>query len=253
MVCVGPSPTSAKLIRAAKRASVARHVPWIAAFVDSPRLSEGQRRSAAENLRLAEKLGAEVTTVIGPRVSEEIVALARSKNVSTIIIGKPVRPRWKDFLLGSPVDDLVRKSGEIDVHVIRGDAGGEKARLVGAVKPRLTWRPYLAGLGIWGAATAVSFAMDPGDRKPGLEGDAAHHDQRGGPDPKLAGQLGKGLVREAQSQARLFGKGLAQEFLVSQPGKRHAGLGDKMTQRRGELGLGSIEIHEFGNERVAVP
>jgi len=161
MVCVGPSPTSAKLIRAAKRASVARHVPWIAAFVDSPRLSEGQRRSAAENLRLAEKLGAEVTTVIGPRVSEEIVALARSKNVSTIIIGKPVRPRWKDFLLGSPVDDLVRKSGEIDVHVIRGDAGGEKARLVGAVKPRLTWRPYLAGLGIWGAATAVSFAMFP--------------------------------------------------------------------------------------------
>jgi len=161
LVCVGPSPTSAKLIRAAKRASTARHVPWIAAYVESPRLSEAQRRSAAENLRLAEKLGAEVATIAGPRISEEIVALARSKNVSTIIIGKPVRPRWKDFLLGSPVDDLVRKSGEIDVHVIRGDAGGERERIMGAGRSRLAWPPYAVALAIWAAATAVCFAMFP--------------------------------------------------------------------------------------------
>ncbi|MFU2208251.1 DUF4118 domain-containing protein [Solidesulfovibrio sp. C21] len=162
LVCVGPSPTSAKLIRTAKRASAARHVSWIAAFVESPRLSDVQRQSAAENLRLAEKLGAEVATIAGPRVSEEIVALARSKNVSTIIIGKPVRPRWKDFLLGSPVDELIRKSGEIDVHVIRGDIGGETERIVGGMaNPRISWRPYVASLAIWAAATAVSFAMFP--------------------------------------------------------------------------------------------
>jgi two-component system sensor histidine kinase KdpD len=161
LVCVGPSPTSAKLIRAAKRASAARHVPWIAAFVESPRLSDAQRQSAAENLRLAEKLGAETATIAGPRVSEEIVALARSKNVSTIIIGKPVRPRWKDFLLGSPVDELVRKSGEIDVHVIRGDVGGEAERITAQPRRPVSWRPYAAGCGIWLAATVVSFAMFP--------------------------------------------------------------------------------------------
>ena len=162
LVCVGPSPTSAKLIRTATRASAARHVPWIAVFVESPRLSDTQRQSAAENLRLAEKLGAETATIAGLRVSEEIVALARAKNVSTIIIGKPVRPRWKDFLLGSPVDELIRKSGEIDVHVIRGDVGGETERIVGEMaKPGISWRPYAVSLAIWAAATAVSFTMFP--------------------------------------------------------------------------------------------
>ncbi len=161
LVCVGPSPSSAKLIRAAKRASAARHVHWIAAFVESPRLSDAQRQSAAENLRLAEKLGAETATIAGPRVSEEIVALARAKNVSTIIIGKPVRPRWKDFLLGSPVDDLIRTSGEIDVHVIRGDFGGEAERITVRAKRQASWRPYAASCGIWAAATAVSFAVFP--------------------------------------------------------------------------------------------
>ncbi len=162
LVCVGPSPTSAKLIRAAKRMSASLRAPWIAAYVEAPRLSDAQRRSAAENLRLAEKLGAEVVTIAGPRVSEEIVDLARSKNVTRIIIGKPVRPRWKDFLLGSPVDELIRKSGEIDVHVIRGDVGGEAGRIVGAAaRRRSPLRAYVLSLAVWTAATAISFAMFP--------------------------------------------------------------------------------------------
>jgi len=97
---------SAKLIRAAKRASAARHVSWIAAFVESPRLSDAQRQSAAKNLRLAEKLDAETTSIAGPRVSEEIVALARSKNVSTIIIGNSIR------FLGAIFDIFCRAPGE---------------------------------------------------------------------------------------------------------------------------------------------
>jgi len=75
----------------------------------------------ARTLRLAEKLGAQTVTLSGPRVSEEALRYARQRNVTQIVVGKPARPRWRERLFGSVVDDLVRESGAIDVYVISGD------------------------------------------------------------------------------------------------------------------------------------
>lgn len=174
LVCVGPSPTSARLVRSAKRMAVSLHAPWIAAFVEAPQVSEQQRGRAMENLRLAENLGAEILHLKGSGIAEEIVALARSRNVSRIIIGKPVRWRLLDFFLGSPVDDLVRRSGEIDVHVIRGSdeaaghgagggeaAGGRTEDTPSEHGGRSSWRDYGLALGCWAGATALAFAMFP--------------------------------------------------------------------------------------------
>jgi two-component system sensor histidine kinase KdpD len=123
LVCVGPSPTSAKLVRATKRMAMSQHAQWIAAYVETQPLSPSDPRHnrVVQNLRLAESLGAEVLTLSGRSITEEILTLARAKNVSTIVIGKPVRQKILDVLLGSPVDELIRKSAEIDVQVIRGD------------------------------------------------------------------------------------------------------------------------------------
>ncbi len=123
LVCVGPSPTSARLVRAAKRMAASQHAQWIAAYVETQPLSPSDPRhnQVVQNLRLAEQLGAEVVTLSGRGITEEILTLARARNVSTIVIGKPVRQKFLDVLLGSPVDELIRKSAEIDVQVIRGD------------------------------------------------------------------------------------------------------------------------------------
>ena len=48
----------------------------------------------------------------------EILAFARRRNVNLVVVGKPIKPRWREILFGSVVDELVRRSGEIDVHVI---------------------------------------------------------------------------------------------------------------------------------------
>ncbi len=126
LVCVGPSPTSARLVRAAKRMAASQHAQWIAAYVEAQPFSPSDPRHnrVVQNLRLAESLGAEAVTLTGRDITDEILTLARARNVSSIVIGKPVRRKLLDVLLGSPVDELIRKSAEIDVQVIRGDAPG---------------------------------------------------------------------------------------------------------------------------------
>ena len=101
-----------------------------------------------QTLRLAEQLGAETVTLSGATMSDEILAYARSRNVSRVILGKPARSLWKRILLGSIVDSLVRGSGDIDIHVVSGE--GEPAA---ASVPRIRahapdWPAYgLAGEG----------------------------------------------------------------------------------------------------------
>ena len=72
-------------------------------------------------LRLAEQLGAETVTLSGENVSEELLNYARTRNVSKIVVGKPRRPRWKEFVFGAVVDELARNTDDIDVYVIGGE------------------------------------------------------------------------------------------------------------------------------------
>ena len=67
--------------------------------------------------------GGETITLRGRSIAEEIVNFARQWNVSKIVSGKPVRSRWKDIFCKSPVDELVRMSGDIDIYVITGEPG----------------------------------------------------------------------------------------------------------------------------------
>ncbi len=124
MVCVGANPRSIRLIHAARRLAAGLRAEWIAVHVEAPaqvRPSEQDLKQLADYLRLAESLGAESVTLSGSRLSEEILTYARSRNVSRIIVGKPTHARWKDKLFGSPLDEIVRGSGDIDVYVISGD------------------------------------------------------------------------------------------------------------------------------------
>jgi two-component system sensor histidine kinase KdpD len=136
LVCVTPSPFSAQLVRAARRMAAGLHAEWIAANVDRPGLPEEDRKRLVENLGLAQQLGAEIVTLSGTNVVEEIVNYARRHNVTKIIAGKPGRLRWRDRLRGSFVDNLIRPSGEIDVYVIKGEPeGAEITRAMPAQAP----------------------------------------------------------------------------------------------------------------------
>jgi two-component system sensor histidine kinase KdpD len=161
LVCVGPSPSSATLVRAAKRLADGLHAAWHALYIQQRPDGELTARALA-NLALANELGAETHVLPGGDVARLIVGFARQHNVTRIVIGKPVRRRLADVLRGSPVDELVRLSGEIDVHVIKGqDTGGPAVTARSAPPQTLSWRPYAAAALAVAACTAACFAMYP--------------------------------------------------------------------------------------------
>lgn len=122
MVCVGASPTSRRLLRAARRLAAGLRVELLAVHVESPRSAEDPR--VVETMRLARHLGAEPITISVPAGStptQELVHLARSRNVSKIVIGRTGRSRLATALFGSFADDLIRRSEELSIYIMRGD------------------------------------------------------------------------------------------------------------------------------------
>ncbi len=112
-------------------------------------------------------MGGEAVTIPGSdrSIADDVVAYAHANNVTQIIIGKSTRSRWFEILYGSVVHDLVRRAGNISVHVIAGDEPGEpiprktvrtadKSRTIDAI-------PYVVALLAVAAALGVGLLIHP--------------------------------------------------------------------------------------------
>src|SRR6516165_5023104 len=169
LVCVSEDPRAAGLVRYAKRLADRLHAPFTALCVETRRSlqwSEVERDRVADALRLAEALGGEAVTIPSAdrSIADDVISYAQENNVTQIIIGKSTRSRWFEILHGSVVHDLVRRSGNISVHVIAGD------QIAGEPIPRKTvrtrdhieafdWRPYGFALAMVAAATGLGEAI----------------------------------------------------------------------------------------------
>jgi two-component system sensor histidine kinase KdpD len=164
MVGVNLKPRGPRLVRAARQMAASLHAKWLAVYVQTPRhlkLSDEERNCVVDTLRLAEKLGAETVTLTGDHVPQELLSFARSRNVNKIIVGKPVRARWKEWIFGSVVSDLVRESGDIDIYVITGEAGEGRPLVTRALQRTSDWSKYgYAALGVV-ISTALAWTMFP--------------------------------------------------------------------------------------------
>jgi len=85
-----------------------------------------EERQLRATLQLADDLGARVVRLRG-KVSEELVAFARSRGVTQVVIGHPTHGRWYEFLHGSVSRDLLRGLPGVDIHVY-ADRGAERRK-----------------------------------------------------------------------------------------------------------------------------
>ena len=123
MVAVGPSPFSEQLIRWTRRIAYTLESPWLAAYIETSKpLAAAEKERLARNLALARSLGGEVVTTAGDDVAAGLLYLARQRNVTQIVVGKPKESRVRNFLRGgSFVSKLIRASGSIDIYVVTGE------------------------------------------------------------------------------------------------------------------------------------
>jgi two-component system, OmpR family, sensor histidine kinase KdpD len=171
LVCVSEDPRAAGLVRYTKRLADRLHAPFTAVSIETRRslqLSDAERDRLADTLRLAEALGGEALTIpgVGRRIADDLVKFAHANNVTQIIIGKSTRSRWFELTRGSVVHDLVRRSGNITVHVIAGDelpAGpAPKTAVQTAARAEpFDARPYLMALLITAIGLGVAAVIKP--------------------------------------------------------------------------------------------
>jgi two-component system sensor histidine kinase KdpD len=169
LVCIDESAGAAALIRHAKRQADRLRAPWSALHVETPRaaaLPEAAKTRVANALRLAAQLGGEGVVLPGLDVTGEILRHAAASNVTQIIVGKPVKPRWREWLGASVSHELIRRAGDIGVHIValREQQPDEAGAIAALGKAGFSSGPYLYAAAYvavaLGAAQLLSQIMD---------------------------------------------------------------------------------------------
>ena len=161
LVAVSASPYSERLIRYTRRLAASMEASWIVANIERPRgLSQEEQTRLTRYLGLARQLDAEVISTPGIDVGETLLRIARQHNVTQIVIGKPLGPRWTTFWKRDPLRWLIRHSGNIDIHMIPSDESAQPQRE--SVEERLArapWRDFGIALAIAAGVTALCLAI----------------------------------------------------------------------------------------------
>jgi len=164
MVCISGSPYSEKLLRATCRLAEELKAQWFTVYVETP----GSGKHARENreriwrdLRLAESLGAQVATVTATDVTDAVMEYAERHNITKIVMGKPNKPRWREIIRPPVVDQIIRRSGAIDVVIVSFEQNESGRTKVTKRRSPFEARGYAASLILIAAATVICEMLRP--------------------------------------------------------------------------------------------
>lgn len=158
LVCVGPSPTSERLVRATKRLADGMSASWIALHVDTGQLSPAEHERVDGHLQLAQRLGAEVLTQTSHSLIEQVLETVAVKNVTRVVTGRtphsnPLTAAFRPSL----ADAVLHRARGVDVLVLSSpELIGEAPR-----KKKARWRPggYAVAVALVGLATLLGLPL----------------------------------------------------------------------------------------------
>ena len=123
MVCMSSNALAPRVIRTGARIAGRLGSKWYAVYVETPRETPQRIRrqdaeALAENIRLAESLGATVVRVRAERPAEGLIAFAQREGVTHVIFGQTARSRWEILLRGSTLDRFLEAVPDAAVQVV---------------------------------------------------------------------------------------------------------------------------------------
>jgi two-component system, OmpR family, sensor histidine kinase KdpD len=166
LVCISGSPFSERLIRTTRRLSDEMKAPWHTVYIETPggsRHLRENRERVWKDLRLAESLGAQVANLTSTSVADALIEYAIKQNVTKIVVGKPKKSRWREFLRTPLVDQVIRHSGTIDVFVVSIDSSGAMPgkAVISGQKKHFSWQAYMKGVALVAATSAACEVVRP--------------------------------------------------------------------------------------------
>jgi two-component system sensor histidine kinase KdpD len=123
MVCMSSNAAAPRVIRTGARIAGRLGAKWFAVYVETPGERPGRIRSTdssalAENITLAESLGATVVRVKAERPAEGLIAFAQREGVTHVIFGQSARSRWELVWRGSTLDRFLSGVPDAAVQVV---------------------------------------------------------------------------------------------------------------------------------------
>ncbi len=168
LVCINAEPGCGVLVRYGKRIADRLKAPWAAIHVETAKeqLSESERDRVAECLRLAQRLGGEAITIPAGDVADGIVGYAQTNNFTHLVVARTHRSRWSEMLRGSTAQRIIRRAGDINVHVmadrVAEDGHARKKEKIQTIESGPSWldpRTYAGSFVISLVALLVSLVL----------------------------------------------------------------------------------------------
>lgn len=123
LVLIGSDALSERVVRTASRLASGLNAPWTAISLTRPDttldLADAQRLD--DTMQLAERLGAAPLRVTADDFVTEILRIARRENITQIVVGRPRRTLYQRLTRRALPDELLRRSGDINVHIVSGE------------------------------------------------------------------------------------------------------------------------------------
>lgn len=129
MVCMSSNVAAPRVLRTGARIAGRLGARWYAVYVETPQETPARIRATdsdalAQNIRLAESLGATVVRVRAERPAEGLVAFAQREGVTHVIFGQTARSRLERLLRGSTIDRFLEAVPDAAVQVVPLAEGG---------------------------------------------------------------------------------------------------------------------------------
>lgn len=156
LVAVDGASQGEALVRAGRRIADRRKAPWTVVSVDNGRADPEQRQRLEKVFALAARLGAEVRTLRGYDVADEILAFAKEHNVTTLILGRSDKPWW--HWRPSTTRRLMKQATAFEVTFIPVPRQ-QRMKRVKTDNSRTHWSDYAWALASVVVATAVSMGL----------------------------------------------------------------------------------------------
>lgn len=124
VVCIGPKPLSAKLVRTAKQQASKLKCPWVALYVENDAhytLTNEEKASVEKTFRLAEQLGGQTVVLQASNTPHAILAYIQKNHVTRLIIGKHRKTSWWSRFSRSLANQIIDESETVDIFIVNDD------------------------------------------------------------------------------------------------------------------------------------